>query len=149
MQLLDGLQLHFENSCYFTTSTLRLPVPTVFTVDELDLEDGVLLPDPGAQHLRFWIRDGDVQGVRSFHVATLLEVVNVVCPPRSLHLPTLLRDHWRTIHAPTSSLDSLLATCATRHVEVLWYDPDEEDNYAVSPSFWRHAKRLKAEEAAQ
>jgi hypothetical protein len=131
MQLLDGLQLHFENSCYFTTSTLRLPVPTVFTVDELDLEDGVLLPDPGAQHLRFWIRDGDVQGVRSFHVATLLEVVNVVCPPRSLHL------------------DSLLATCATRHVEVLWYDPDEEDNYAVSPSFWRHAKRLKAEEAAQ
>jgi hypothetical protein len=47
-----------------------------------------------------------------------------------------------------TSLTALLSTCTRLHVDVLWYDPEEEDNYAVSPSFWRYAKRIKAEEAA-
>jgi hypothetical protein len=148
MQQLDGLQLHVENFNYFTTSTLRLPVPTVFTADEFDLEDGVSLPSAGPEHVRFWIRGGDVRDICPWHVANLLEVVNVVPPPRSLHLPTILRNGWRTFNGVASSLDGVLSTCHSRQTEVLWYDPDQEDNYAVSPSFWRYAKRFKVEQAA-
>lgn len=68
---------------------------------------------------------------------------------RSLHLPSSLQI------APFPSTDELvkpiadlLSLCNSLGVEVLWYDPSEEGNYELSPSFWRYAKRLKAEKEA-
>jgi hypothetical protein len=52
-QQLEGLQLHGENGWYLTSSTLSMPVPILITVDEMDLDDPVVLPPPGFQHLRF------------------------------------------------------------------------------------------------
>jgi hypothetical protein len=142
LQQLEGVQFHGENEEARSNELRRLPVPTLITVDDDDLNNGIYLRPPGPHHLRFWL--SRIYEVDQSHLEGLMDLVGVASPPQSLHLPISLRDKSGSdVTEVTTALFTLLATCATHHVEVLWYDPDEEDNYAVSPSFWRYAKRLK------
>jgi hypothetical protein len=149
-QQLDALQLHGEKRSVLSAAVMTLPVPVLITLDDYDVcEETIEFSSPPC-HLRFWFRSRyNLLRPVPLCLQKLCKLVDVFTPPTSLHLPTSLQDKSRfDADNLATALSTLLTTCAARQIEVLWYDADKEENYAVSLSFWRYAKRLKAGEEA-
>jgi hypothetical protein len=127
----------------FSSALLRLPVPTLMTFDVDDLARSISFEGTGPQHLRFFPKGRIV----AQHFDHLLALVDIASPPRSLHLPVLPSDQ-RDLMRVSMAVFELVRKCLELKIEILYSESEDEDVYAVSPSFWRYAKRIKAEEAA-
>jgi hypothetical protein len=147
-QQLDALQLHGEKRSALSAAVLTLPVPILITLDDYDVCEESVTFSSAPRHLRFYFRPRySLPRPIALYLHKLRKLVDVPIPPTSLHLPTsFLEDRYPDADELATASSTLLTTCATRRIEVLWYDPDEEENYALSPSFCRYAKRFKAEE---
>lgn len=122
----------------FLTSTPLLLSTSIV----VDLRPITFLP----QHLR--IVEGSPSRTLDAHKVAVLrsriEKLSLV----SLHLPEALQ-HRAPGHAEFEMvLGGLLRSCEHRGVEVVWSEDPLEDEFSLSPSFWRYAERLKAEKAA-
>jgi hypothetical protein len=140
---LEVLQLHGQNLPIIPTELLSA-CPTLLTFDTFDLAyDSVASSE--IRHIRFWIRTVQREHPEAVHLQKLCTWVENTRSPRSLHLPISLHDEWGPdVDELAASLANLLATCARHLVDVLWYDPTEEENYALSRSFQRYVERLAA-----
>jgi hypothetical protein len=139
---LDGLQLHIFN--HEMLIPIHPETPTLLTVLTFDTPLP-LSANLKMRHFRFYIDDDD--DVRLYRIHDLITLTKFA-HPLSLHLPkSLQRRAWTDDTSLYTAFTTVLFTCITLAIPILWYDPEEEDNYAVSPSFWRYAKRIKAEAA--
>ncbi|GAA5873751.1 hypothetical protein JCM8547_005939 [Rhodosporidiobolus lusitaniae] len=146
---LDMLQLHLEDVEQFSKPVFQSYVPTAMTVTNDSLAQQwttELLIDRAPSHIRFY-PSPTAQTRPDIFVEALQQlghVINYSSPsPKSLHVPFLLRSE------PSERISelrtTLFAACKRKAVEVLWYNSEEEEERAVSPSFWRYARRIKAE----
>ncbi|GAA5879347.1 hypothetical protein JCM8547_008118 [Rhodosporidiobolus lusitaniae] len=134
--------------CLATFSCLSLSLgisPHTDRIREFDMQSAVRrLGEANAPHHRMFFhqRDKLYAGQRLLEAAQEL----VLVPGRaSLSLPASLR-HDETYLA--SSVKDVVEAARVAQVEILWFDEDEGQEYAVSPSFWRYAKKLKARRTA-
>ncbi|GAA5861532.1 hypothetical protein JCM8547_008063 [Rhodosporidiobolus lusitaniae] len=158
---LDIFQLHTRNvvTC-LPPSFLRFPVPTLVTVNHdwfWDIE-----PDHLAAHLQVHLpvavaNDGDGDEDNGYveelvdadgrcardvrHLVRLVQQASL----SSLHIPYLRPELVRTSEA----FEGLLETCDKKSVEVVYFNPEEEEEDGFSWSFWRYAKKLKARRAVR
>jgi hypothetical protein len=136
---LSTLQLHAEDEPLFTLDFVPPSVPLLLTVTR---DTNLHLPSLPTHHRRYFI--GYLFAEEVQRIQQSIEI----SPPLSLHLSPDLRRTMYTSTAVENSVAALLRWCEAKGVEVVWYDPDEEEQYALSPSFQRYVKRLKADEQA-
>lgn len=122
---------------------LQSPVKVLVTVDEEDLGRNLVF-NVKPRHLRIWTDDEYLSPLQLRVLSDLLDTSS-----RSLHFPSTHNPTYlpRIDELVRPTVD-LLSRCSSLSVGVLWYDPSEEGNYTLSTSFWRYAKRLKAEQLA-
>jgi hypothetical protein len=158
--LLDRLD-STQQYCFGLVPALHLQsatTPSLVSICDLDLKK--LFNIPNNSHLRYLhvtsakTRLENVGRILAYPeqrvLDTLTHLKNLVAgpsPPLSLHLPSVLRDADADVHIWVEHiLAELEKTCEMAGVDLRWHD--EEDFYAVSPSFWRYAKELQVRQGA-
>jgi hypothetical protein len=146
---LEVLQLHLEDDLLMRGLTLP-DLPSLIVTTERGTfgahESGLHSLKPST--LRIFIKEG-----ATFTQATdfALKVhASVDCSSlRRLYLPLILRPPALPSASPSTltRIPRFLEDLSAQGIAIHWYDSSAEEEYTVSPSFWRDACERKAEKA--
>lgn len=142
---LELVQVHAEDFALLTPAFFHTSTAVLITVTYYGIID---FNSPFPHHLRYSRRYAK-QADPSEALVPLVHHVQRF-RPLSVHLP-----HSFLSIVPANAanaalyhgVEDLRTLCRQQHIELMCFDEEAEEEYAVSPSFWRYVKRMKAEEA--
>ncbi|GAA5859750.1 hypothetical protein JCM8547_007011 [Rhodosporidiobolus lusitaniae] len=146
---LDMLQLHWIQSPCIPAAMMRLEVPIGFVLDFDGGDRLVSMSLVSLKHflLNAWIEEDDEEG----HLTRLTDAIAQHEHIQSLSLPSL-RHPSSSLHTSLIPVrNRLLATCASKKVDLIWrmHATEPMDDFSVSRDFWSYAKDLKRREALE
>jgi hypothetical protein len=139
LEQLDLLQLQAEDHLLFSPPLFTLSTPSLITAKTI--KDLLSISEP-YYHLRYlqWYDDSDSTAEELVDLRDRVKQSSLV----SLHLPRIASSDVAESQPLSDALRKLLGSCRRRAIEVLWFDGDEEEQHALSPSFEHYVLRRKA-----